>query len=167
MPKSRRDIQAKHGQQRSVRAFHKHVFGYAAAPGLKLHEMCEAVLNHLGEDVPTSKAKRLRVAAEAARSAPRANVKPAKSVKSAPTKDEKLEFYASWGWRTLRMKILKEFGRKCMCCGASPDHGVRIVVDHIKPLSLHWDKRLDPDNLQVLCDECNQGKGNWCKDDYR
>lgn len=44
---------------------------------------------------------------------------------------------------------------------------VRIVVDHIKPISKHWHLRLDPDNLQVLCNDCNKGKGAWDETDYR
>lgn len=90
-----------------------------------------------------------------------------------PSREQKAEFYASWAWRTLRMKILKRYGAVCMCCGAQPgDTGasglpVRIVVDHIKPLSVHWHLRLDKNNLQVLCDECNQGKGAWDETDHR
>jgi 5-methylcytosine-specific restriction endonuclease McrA len=43
----------------------------------------------------------------------------------------------------------------------------RIEVDHIKPLSKHWDLRLRKDNLQVLCRDCNRGKGNRHFDDFR
>lgn len=83
------------------------------------------------------------------------------------------EFYLSWEWRRARMKIIKAFDRRCMCCGASPDDQmvgggkVRLIVDHIKPLSKHWALRLDPTNLQVLCDECNMGKGAWDETDHR
>lgn len=90
-----------------------------------------------------------------------------------PAKSAKEAFYASWDWRTLRMKIIKKHGPICMCCGATPQHldmagkPVKIVVDHIKPLHTHWHLRLDANNLQVLCDECNQGKGAWDDTDYR
>lgn len=85
----------------------------------------------------------------------------------------KEDFYKSWDWRTLRMEVLKEHGRACQCCGAEPGmktaagEPVRICVDHIKPLSKFWHLRLDRKNLQVLCDECNQGKGNWDQTDFR
>lgn len=85
----------------------------------------------------------------------------------------KKKFYASWEWRTLRMKIIQKHGRLCCCCGAAvgqttlDGRPVKIVVDHIKPISKHWDLRLDPDNLQVLCDECNMGKGAWDETDWR
>lgn len=92
---------------------------------------------------------------------------------AAPTVAAKDEFYNSWEWRTTRMEVLKEHGRACQCCGAEPGmktaagDPVRICVDHIKPLSLFWHLRLEKSNLQVLCDECNQGKGNWDQTDFR
>ena len=81
-------------------------------------------------------------------------------------------FYSSWEWRTLRYEVLKEQGRVCSCCGAR--HGdtneggqpVKIVVDHIRPLSKYWDLRLTRSNLAVLCDSCNMGKGNWDETDW-
>jgi 5-methylcytosine-specific restriction endonuclease McrA len=92
---------------------------------------------------------------------------------SAPNTASKEAFYKSWEWRTLRMEVLKEHGRACQCCGAAPGmkaasgDPVRICVDHIKPLSKFWEMRLDRSNLQILCDECNQGKGNWDQTDFR
>ncbi|NTA27437.1 HNH endonuclease [Allorhizobium ampelinum] len=88
-------------------------------------------------------------------------------------KQEKIDFYKSWEWRTLRMEVLKQYGRSCQCCGAEPGmktvtgEPVRICVDHIKPLSKFWELRLDRKNLQVLCAECNQGKGAWDQTDFR
>lgn len=99
---------------------------------------------------------------------------PAGSGKShSPTKDTKETFYKSWEWRTLRMEVLKDRGARCECCGATPSHNdmngkpVKICVDHIKPLSKHWGMRLNKTNLQILCDECNQGKGAWDETDWR
>ena len=92
---------------------------------------------------------------------------------AAPKKSEKTAFYASWEWRTLRKEVLNEYGARCMCCGATPDHAdmagkpVKIVVDHIKPIHNYWSLRLTKSNLQVLCDECNQGKGAWDETDHR
>jgi 5-methylcytosine-specific restriction endonuclease McrA len=90
-----------------------------------------------------------------------------------PSVSTKESFYKSWDWRTLRMEVLKEQGRACKCCGSEPGmtdaagNPVRIVVDHIKPISKFWHLRLDKSNLQILCDECNQGKGNWDQTDFR
>lgn len=91
----------------------------------------------------------------------------------ARSSDERDLFYKSWDWRTVRMAVLKERGRRCECCGATPadkdmaGNPVKICVDHIKPLSRYWHLRLDKTNLQILCDECNQGKGAWDETDWR
>jgi 5-methylcytosine-specific restriction endonuclease McrA len=95
------------------------------------------------------------------------------NVRQHASRDKREEFYKSWDWRTLRMKTIKRYGRRCQCCGATPADRdsagapVRIVVDHIKPLSKYWQLRLVPSNLQILCDECNQGKGAWDETDHR
>ena len=83
------------------------------------------------------------------------------------TDDVVQEFYASFEWRRMRMEVFKLYERKCMCCGARPEDGVRIHVDHIRPLRFFWDLRLNIDNLQVLCEVCNHGKGNWDRTDWR
>lgn len=100
--------------------------------------------------------------------------KPKKAYAPSPNnKNSPKSFYASWEWRTLRMEVLKAHGSVCQCCGSRPGEEtigggtVRIVVDHIKPLSKYWNLRLDRNNLQVLCDECNQGKGAWDETDHR
>lgn len=79
-------------------------------------------------------------------------------------KDKYQRFYRCYDWRRLRFATLEKYGRRCMCCGKTT--GV-FNVDHIKPLRKNWDLRLDPNNLQVLCDECNHGKGNWSGTDFR
>ena len=77
------------------------------------------------------------------------------------------EFLQTFAWRKLRMQVLKHYGRRCMCCGATPDTGAVIHVDHIKPRKLFPQLALDFDNLQVLCGDCNHGKGNWDRTDWR
>ena len=90
-----------------------------------------------------------------------------------PDIPSKEAFYKSWDWRTLRMQALKKHGARCQCCGATKNsidisgNQVRIVVDHIQPLAKRWDLRLDLENLQILCDECNMGKGAWDRTDWR
>ena len=44
---------------------------------------------------------------------------------------------------------------------------MRIHVDHIKPRKLFPHLALDVNNLQILCHECNHGKGNWDQTDWR
>lgn len=77
------------------------------------------------------------------------------------------DFYASWEWARLRYRTLQKAGRTCMCCGATPGDGAKIHVDHIKPIRRFWHLRLDPNNLQVLCEPCNMGKGSWDETDFR
>ncbi len=77
------------------------------------------------------------------------------------------EFLSSFEWRSLRMMALKQHGATCQCCGASPKTGAVMHVDHIKPRKLFPQLALDLNNLQVLCGECNHGKGNWDQTDWR
>jgi hypothetical protein len=81
-----------------------------------------------------------------------------------PTADE---FLSSFEWRSLRMMALKKHGARCQCCGASPATGAVMHVDHIKPRKFFPELALDLDNLQVLCGDCNHGKGNWDTTDWR
>jgi len=79
----------------------------------------------------------------------------------------KQEFLESYAWRKLRIQVIEAYGRRCMCCGNTPEHGAIIHVDHIKPRKKYPELALDFDNLQVLCHECNHGKGNWLEKDWR
>jgi len=76
-------------------------------------------------------------------------------------------FLDSFEWRSLRMMALKKYSPKCMCCGATPATGAVMNVDHIKPRKLFPALALDINNLQILCHECNHGKGNWDRTDWR
>lgn len=77
------------------------------------------------------------------------------------------EFLQSKAWKRLRLQALELHGRKCQCCGASPATGAVLHVDHVKPRRLFPDLALRLDNLQVLCSDCNEGKGNWSMADFR
>jgi len=77
------------------------------------------------------------------------------------------EFLRSYEWRKLRYQALLLHGRRCMCCGRTPDHGIVLHVDHIKPRRKHPELATDINNLQILCEECNHGKGNWDETDHR
>ena len=76
-------------------------------------------------------------------------------------------FLLSFAWRKLRMEALIKYGRRCVCCGATPMNGAVMNVDHIKPRKLFPQLALDINNLQILCGECNHGKGNWDQTDWR
>jgi hypothetical protein len=77
------------------------------------------------------------------------------------------EFLFSFAWRKLRMEALKAHGARCQCCGATPADGMRMHVDHIKPRRRFPELALVLTNLQVLCEECNHGKGSWDETDWR
>ena len=71
-------------------------------------------------------------------------------------------------WRLLRYQALRRAGGRCECCGATPQSsGEPLHVDHIKPKSIHPDLALELSNLQVLCADCNIGKGNWDETNWR
>jgi 5-methylcytosine-specific restriction endonuclease McrA len=73
-------------------------------------------------------------------------------------------FYDTPEWKELKLEILHKYGACCMACGArSPSI---LHVDHIKPRSLYPHLQMHPDNLQVLCIDCNIGKGD-AEDDLR
>jgi hypothetical protein len=76
-------------------------------------------------------------------------------------------FLESYEWRKLRMEVLIRDGARCACCGNSRIEGRVMHVDHIKPRKTYPELALDPGNLQVLCDICNHGKGNWDQTDWR
>lgn len=78
-------------------------------------------------------------------------------------------FYKSWRWKELRLIALDVCGRRCVCCGATPAPSNKVVlhVDHIKPLRSNPSLALDLSNLQVLCEDCNQGKSWFNTNDYR
>jgi len=72
-------------------------------------------------------------------------------------------FYETAEWRAVRYQALKQSGGRCALCGA----GGELHVDHIKPRSVRPDLALSPANLQVLCRNCNVGKGNQDAIDWR
>ena len=86
-----------------------------------------------------------------------------KSIGDVASKD----FLQTYEWRVLRMKALKKYGARCMCCGATPATGAVMNVDHIKPRKHFPELALELSNLQILCHECNHGKGNWDATDWR
>ena len=102
-----------------------------------------------------------RIAAEANA---RAGDAPPRAKEYARTRDA---FLASREWKILRYDALKKHGAVCLCCGATRASGAQIHVDHIKPMFTHWHLRAVPENLQVLCADCNVGKGARDTTDWR
>jgi HNH endonuclease len=80
------------------------------------------------------------------------------------------EFYRSHGWRSLRVDALEANRERygaltCECC-LSGTAG-QWHVDHIHPRSSHPELALELTNLQVLCEDCNVGKGTRYATDWR
>jgi hypothetical protein len=60
--------------------------------------------------------------------------------------------------KKLRAWVLRD--QRCAQCGRTPtEDGVRLHVDHKIPQ--RWGGTNDPDNLQALCSECNEGKRDY------
>lgn len=78
--------------------------------------------------------------------------------------DEK--FYRSDDWRKLRYLALRNC-KGCQCCGARASDGLQLHVDHIFPRYKYPHLSLKLENLQVLCEDCNMGKGAWDDTDWR
>ena len=118
----------------------------------------------LHTDATTTRKQRAPSECVVFRSATKEFVRPSLSYSGDPASDD---FLSSYAWRRARMEVLKRDGRRCLCCGTSPEHGAVMHVDHIKPRRLFPQLALDLNNLQVLCAECNHGKGNWDQTDWR
>lgn len=92
----------------------------------------------------------------------------AKTVPKVQPKTEYQLFYESREWKELRYSVIsrhvRERGRICLLCSAT---NVQLHVDHIIPRSKDRSRELDETNLQVLCRDCNLGKGNHDSTDFR
>lgn len=79
------------------------------------------------------------------------------------------DFLKTYQWRSLRQKVIRNNQKRCSCCGIAPDknNSIYLCVDHILPRKTHPELALSIDNLQVLCNECNHGKGNKDSTDWR
>lgn len=80
------------------------------------------------------------------------------------------EFYRTYRWRSLRIDALEDNRERygvltCECCLATTTR--QWHVDHIQPRSVQPELALDISNLQVLCEDCNVGKGDRYATDWR
>lgn len=77
------------------------------------------------------------------------------------------DFYKSAKWRRVRADALHRWGKAPCCCCNNPFNGKQKHVDHIMPRSKYPHLALKVSNLQVMCDDCNLGKGNRWEVDWR
>jgi hypothetical protein len=64
-------------------------------------------------------------------------------------------FLKSDAWQHIRKEVFKKHGKQCLKCGSFS----RVEVDHIKAVYNFPALRLDLNNLQPLCHDCNSLKG--------
>lgn len=64
-------------------------------------------------------------------------------------------FYKSLKWKNFRFRCFKELERKCVICGSNE----KLHLDHIKPRSIYPELAFEKKNMQILCEQCNLGKG--------
>ena len=57
---------------------------------------------------------------------------------------------------SVRIAVMERDNYKCQMCGATVDDGIKLHIDHIIPVSKGGSD--SPNNLQVLCSDCNHGK---------
>jgi len=76
-------------------------------------------------------------------------------------------FYESQYWRNIRLQALERNTRGCEACGRTVADGVQLHVDHILPRSTYPEFALTLNNLQILCKDCNFGKGNVHTTNFR
>ncbi len=75
------------------------------------------------------------------------------------------KFYSSQDWKALRFATLiknKKAHRgviTCEICEATASAG-GWHCDHINPRSTHPEQALDPENVRILCVDCNEGRSN-------
>jgi len=147
-------------------AYLKHKHGLADAYKMKNSELMVMIEAALGLETPcvTGKQKRYKMMFGLL-------PKPIPTKKKKPKKqneNKKYErFYQSAPWRMVRYDAYEKNDGRCECCGRSAKEGIYLNCDHIKPLREFWKLRLDPENLQILCNECNHGKGNRYSTDWR
>lgn len=67
---------------------------------------------------------------------------------------------ANWRQRAI---VLMRDGAKCELCGATPQSGAKLHIDHVIPWSKGGETVLD--NLRVLCEQCNIGRSNISEDE--
>ena len=89
------------------------------------------------------------------------------NIEKSRTNWEKDFFLRSWEWKNIRWRVLQRDGHRCRSCGATAEGGARMNVDHIIPRYKNPELALTLSNLQVLCADCNHGKGNWDQTDWR
>ncbi|KQX69241.1 HNH endonuclease [Paenibacillus sp. Root444D2] len=74
-------------------------------------------------------------------------------------RDEKSKaFYISKEWKALRTIVRARFRGLCSACLKVKRIRAGYICDHIIPIKVRWELRLEESNLQYLCIECHNTK---------
>ena len=79
---------------------------------------------------------------------------------------ESAKFYNSKGWKLLREMALNRDLGLCQHCYKGNKITMADMVDHIVPVKVNWERRLDINNLQSLCNRCHSVKTTEDKKNY-
>lgn len=71
------------------------------------------------------------------------------------TDKDYVRFYYSKEWQQLRMLVLKRDGYLCVSCRSKGIVKLAEMVHHKIPIKIDYNKRLDLDNLESLCEACH------------
>ncbi len=78
------------------------------------------------------------------------------------SKEQATAFYKTPEWKALSAELKRSAGPTCVMCDRDFEKYQLVKnADHIKPLMYAWELRLDPKNIQIICNECNKAKGNF------
>lgn len=146
-------------------------------------QAAERLARKRGHRAKKSQLRRARRAAERAerraqiKAAPKTKVKakkrgipgtPESRREAAMRKVGTAAFYKTQAWRELRTDALAKLPKCCVLCGRTRErHDIVLHVDHIKPLARFPHLALTFANLQILCEDCNVGKGARYTADWR
>jgi hypothetical protein len=157
--------------QKNMHLYVKQRLGYSSMPHKSLYQLVCMALEKDGLPKPYGAGYKHWVTKNAPHLLKELGKQIPIQIPSKPKKENKHiisdDFLRTYEWRRVRMIAIKRYGARCQCCGATPADGAVMNVDHIKPRRIFPELALDPDNLQVLCNECNHGKGNWDMTDWR
>lgn len=76
-------------------------------------------------------------------------------------------FYHSVAWKKLRDYIWIRDNGMCQQCLKEKKITIGKIVDHIIPIEIDWNKRLDEDNVWLLCQSCHNKKTAEDEKKYR
>lgn len=138
--------------------------GYDLLPPMSRLEFRELVGERqrlAAANMPSRKVKKLKKAPKPTKERRPKRPKQAKKARLGP------EFYDTQEWQRARYKAILLNDGCCECCKQRPRPGKPLHVDHIRPKYHYPELALNAENLQVLCADCNLGKGAWDQTDWR